>query len=206
LDLGDLQSDIEDQIGVRIGDNHVYMHNVNARLALVKEGQFDLSWLPAVTLGVHFKVNENIDDIDDDLGGALDAYGIESDYGFDFTLYASKMITSLPRPVLLNVGVRNSDAAHIGLLGFTRDRKFLAEGNFVVFLTDRLGLAGEYRMKPNEYDRIGNLVEDEDDWWTICLAYVFNNHLTLSGGYAHFGSVLNHDANASWGIKAKWEF
>ena len=206
MDLGDLRSDIEDAVGVRIGDNSVQMHNLNARLALVKEGQFDLSWLPAVTLGTHFKINQNIDGIDDDLGGALDAHGIESDWGFDFTLYASKMITSLPRPVLLNVGVRNSDAAHIGLLGFTRDRKFLAEGNVVVFVTDRFALAGEYRMKPNEYDSIGDLVVDEDDWWTVCFAYVFNEHLTLSGGYAHFGGVLNHDANASWGLKTKWEF
>jgi len=206
LDLGDLRSDIHDQVGVRIGDNHVRMHNVNARLALVKEGQFDLSWLPAVTLGAHFKINENIDDIDDDLGGALDSIGIESDYGFDFTLYASKLFTNLPRPVLLNVGVRNSDAAHIGLLGFTRDRKFLAEGNLVVFVTDSFALAAEYRMKPNEYDPIGSLVQEEDDWWTILFAYVFNNHLTISGGYAHLGSVLNHNANASWGLKAKWEF
>jgi hypothetical protein len=206
LDLGDLRSDIDDAAGVRIGDNHVKMHNVNARLALLKEGQFDFGWLPAVTFGTHFKINENIDDIDDDLFGALDASGIESDYGFDFTLYASKMITSLPRPILLNVGVRNSDAAHLGYLGFTRKRTFLAEGNVVLFVTDRFALGAEYRMKPNEYDRIGDLVQPEDDWWTIVFAYVFNSHLTVSGGYGHFGRVLNHNANAAWGLKAKWEF
>lgn len=208
LDLGDLRSDIDDTTGgsFRIGDNHVHMHNVNARLALVKEGEFDLSWLPAVTLGAHFKINEDIDDIDDDLGGLLDASGIESDYGFDFTLYASKLITFLPRPVLLNAGLRYSDAAHIGLLGFTRDYSFLAEGNVVLFVTDRFALAAEYRMKPNKYDRIMDLVKDEDDWWTILFAYVFTNHWTVSGGYAHFGRVLNHDANGSWGLKMKWEF
>jgi hypothetical protein len=206
LDLGDLRSDIDDAVGVRIGDNHVKMHNVNARLALLKEGQFNLDWLPAVTFGAHFKINENIDGIDDDLGGALAASGIASDYGFDFTLYGSKMITSLPRPILLNVGVRNSDAAHLGFLGFTRDRSFLAEGNIVLFVTDRFALAGEYRMKPNEYDPIGDLVQPEDDWWTIMFAYVFNNHFTVSGGYGHFGRVLNHNANGAWGLKAKYEF
>ena len=206
LDLGDLRGHINSAVGVNIGDNRVKMHNVNARLALLKEGQFDLPWLPAVTFGTHFKINEDIDGIDDDLFGALSASGIASDYGFDFTLYASKMITSLPRPVLLNVGVRNSDAAHLGFLGFTRKRKFLAEGNVVVFLTDRLALGAEYRMKPNEYKRIGDLVQPEDDWWTIVFAYVFNSHLTISGGYGHFGRVLQHNANGSWGIKTKWEF
>jgi len=136
----------------------------------------------------------------------LDAMGITRNHGTDFTLYFSKTITSLPRPVIVNAGVRMSDAVHIGLLGFTNKYRALFEGNVIVLATDHLGLSAEYRMKPNDYDPIPGLIEREDDWWTLCACYVVNNHLTISGGYAHFGQVLNHQANGSWGIKSKWEF
>jgi hypothetical protein len=159
-----------------------------------------------VTFGVHYKWNTDIDDIDRDLGGALRGIGIKNNDGVDFTLYASKLITSLPRPVLVNLGMRSTKAAHLGLFGFTGDRDYLFEGNIVLLITDRILLAAEYRQKPSEYEPIPGLVRREDDWWTICPAFVVNEHLTISGGYGHFGDVLNHKANGSWGIKAKWEF
>jgi hypothetical protein len=205
LDLGDLPSDIRAATGVDI-DQSVDMHNFNARVLLVKEGAFDQSWLPAVTFGAHYKWNTDIDDIDGDLGGALRGIGIKNDDGVDFTLYASKLITSLPRPVLVNLGMRSTKAAHLGLFGFTGDREFLFEGSVVLFLMDRLAIAFEYRQKPRSYDAIPGLVKTEDDWWTIPIAFVVNEHMTISGGYGHFGDVLNHKANGSWGIKAKWEF
>ncbi len=65
-----------------------------------------MKWLPALTVGAHYKSNATVDDIDDELGGALTDIGIEDSEGVDFTLYASKMITALPRPVLINAGVR----------------------------------------------------------------------------------------------------
>ena len=209
LDLGDLPSDIRAATGVNI-DQSVNMHNFNARLLLLKEGAFDQPWLPAITFGAHYKWNTDIDDIHRDLlalgGGGLRDIGIKSDDGVDFTLYASKLITFLPRPVLVNLGVRSTKAAHLGLFGFTGKRKWLFEGNIVLLITDRILLAAEYRQKPSEYKEIPGLVKREDDWWTICPAFVVNEHLTISGGYGHFGDVLNHKANGSWGIKAKWEF
>jgi hypothetical protein len=206
LDLGDLPLDISDATGIRISDDSVNMHNFNARLLMLKEGAFGQSWLPALTAGIHYKWNTDIDNINDDLGGALRGIGIKDNDGLDFTLYASKMFTFLPRPLLVNVGMRSTEAAHLGLLGFTGDRDYLFEGNAVLFVTSRFAIAFEYRQKPNAYDPIPGLVEEEDDWWTIPVAFVVNEHLTVSGGYGHFGNVLNHEANASWGIKAKWEF
>jgi hypothetical protein len=210
FDLGDLPSDILQASGPRI-DDWVGLHNFNARVALLKEGEFDQSWLPALTFGFHYKYNSQIDDISSDLKPALGpkglgAIGIKDDDGIDFTVYASKMLTFLPRPLLINLGMRSTEAAHIGLFGFTNDRDYLFEGNAVLFLTDRLAIAFEYRQKPDSYDAIPGLVKKEDDWWTIPVAFVVNEHLTLSGGYAHFGDVLNHKANGVWGLKAKWEF
>jgi len=141
LDLGDLPSDIRAATGANI-DQSVNMHNFNARMLLLKEGAFGQSWLPAITFGAHYKWNTDIDDVDGDLGGALRGIGIKNDDGVDFTLYASKLITFLPRPVLINLGVRSTKAAHLGLFGFTGKRKWLFEGNIVLLLTDRILLTG----------------------------------------------------------------
>jgi hypothetical protein len=206
LSLHDLPEDIFTATGVAVGDETVYLHNFNARLMLLKEGDFDQAWLPAVTFGAHFKYNDNLSKIDNRLGGALTRAGIEDDNGFDFTLYFSKMLKMLPRPVLLDFGIRNTEAAHIGLLGFTGERDFTVEGNVVVFVTDQFLFGVEYRQKPDAYDPIPGLVEPEDDWWSVVVAYVFNEHLTMSGGVFNFGEVLNHYDDGAVGIKMKYEF
>jgi hypothetical protein len=206
FDLGDLPQDIERMTGINIDDHSVNMHNLNFRFQAVQESSFDLTWLPAITVGVHYKDNEDIGDIDNDLSGTLTGIGIDDDDGWDFTVYFTKMITALPRPLLVNAGLRSTKAAHLGLLGFTDDRKTLFEGNLVLFVTNRLGLAIEYRRKPDEYNEIPGLIKKEDDWGTLCFCYVGNDHMTFSGGYGHLGDVLNHEANSSWGLKAKWEF
>ena len=202
LNLGDLPQDIERATGARLRDNSVRLDVFSARLQLVQESDS----LPALTFGVHAKFNDAITRINNDLGGALRATGIEEDHGVDYTLYASKLFKSLPAPLLLNAGLRATKAAHIGLLGFTSDYKYVFEGNAVLFLTGNFALAAEYRQKPNEYQPIGSLVKAEDDWWTFDAAYVVNNHFTVAAGYGHFGGVLNHTANGVWGITNKFEF
>jgi hypothetical protein len=204
--LADLPQDIERATGIRLRNDDVVLHNFNARLNLLKENDFDQKWVPALTFGTHYKYNDGIDEINKDLGGLLRTQGIRGNSGTDFTLYASKLLTFLPLPVLLNIGGRATEGAHIGLLGFTSGYEFVAEANVVVFVTSRLALAAEYRQKPNAYQSIGSLVGRENDWWTIDAAYVVNSHLTLAAGYGHFGQVLNHQANGVWGITTKWEF
>ena len=202
LNLGDLPQDVERATGVRLRNHSVRLDVLSARLQLVQESDT----APALTFGVHGKFNDGISRINDDLGGALRAVGIEKDHGVDYTLYASKLFKSLPAPLLLNAGVRATKAAHIGLLGFTHDYKYVFEGNAVLFLTGNFALAAEYRQKPNEYQPIGSLVKAEADWWTFDAAYVVNNHFTVAAGYGHFGDVLNHSANGVWGITNKFEF
>jgi hypothetical protein len=206
FDMGDLPQDIERATTIRIRDHSVDLHHFNVRLSLWKDGDFDQSWLPALTVGAHYKYNDTIKDIDTDLMGTLTAIGIRDNDGFDFTLSASKMITALPRPVILSATLRSTEAAHIGLLGFTDDRELVVEGAVCVLATDRILLAAEYRQKPDKYEAIPGLVGGEDDWWTLCAGYIVNDHLTIAGGYAHFGEVLNHDANSSWGVAVKYEF
>jgi hypothetical protein len=210
LELGDLPQAIEEATTVKIRNNEVAVHNVNARLQLLQEGQFDQKWIPALTAGAHYKYNDGIQNINHDLGGALKNAGLTGRDGTDFTLYASKLITFLPLPVLLEAGGRATKGVWNGLGGFTDSYNFLFEGNVVVFVTGNLALAAEYRGQPNDYKPISvgdrTLVGKSGDWWTVDAAYVVSKHLTVAAGYGHFDGVLNHQANGVWGITTKFEF
>jgi hypothetical protein len=215
LGLGDLPLALDRALsagGGYTGPNEVQLHNVNARFQILKEGEFDQKWIPALTVGAHYKYNDGIRAVNSGTSGAFSGgalasvAGIKDNDGVDFTLYASKLFTQLPRPVLLELGGRATKGVWNGLGGFTDDYSFLFEGNVVVFVTGNLALAAEYRQQPNDYTPIGKLVRASGDWWTIDAAYVVSNHLTVAAGYGHFGGVLNHDANGVWGITTKWEF
>ena len=204
LGLGDLPTVIAHGGGPAINDS-VTLYNFNARLQLLKEGEFGTKWIPALTAGVHYKNNDGISQVNNQLGGALKGIGIQDRDGEDVTLYASKLLTFLPRPVLLEAGGRATKGAWTGFAGFTEHYSYLFEGNVVVFVTGNLALAAEYRQQPNDYTPTP-LIKASGDWWTIDAAYVVNPHLTLAVGYGHFGGVLNHEANGVWGITTKWEF
>jgi hypothetical protein len=206
LNLGDLPLAIKDATSVSIRRQEVQLHNANLRLQLLKEGEFKQGWLPALTAGAHYKYNDGIRSVNSDLGGALGAAGLKYKDGTDFTLYASKLITQLPLPVLVEAGGRATKGVWNGLGGFTDNYSYLFEGNVVVFVTGNLALAAEFRQQPNSYKPIGNLVKTEGDWWTLDAAYVVNSHFTVAAGYGHFGNVLNHEANGVWGITTKYEF
>lgn len=205
LNLGDLPTAIAQQMGPKI-DNTLAMYNANARLAILEEGEFGQKWLPAITAGIHYKYNNGIKPIDSLLGGGMSKTGLSNHEGLDFTLYGSKMLTFLPRPVLVNLGGRATKSVELGLLGFTDQYSFVFEGSVVVLVTDRLMVAAEYKQQPRGFTPIPGLIGAPDDWWTIDAGYVINPHMTVAVGYGHFGTVANHEADGVWGITTKWEF
>ncbi len=201
LGLGDLPQ------ALGIPAHEVQMHNVNARFQILKEGEFDQKWIPAMTAGANLKYNDGISEVNREVGGALaNVAHIPNHDGVDYTLYASKLFTGLPRPLLLEAGGRATEGVWEGLGGFTTGYNFVFEGNAVLFVTGNLALAAEYKQQPRDYQAIGSLVRKQGDWWTVDAAYVVNSHFTIAAGYGHFGNVLNHEANGVWGITTKWEF
>ncbi|MEI9998833.1 MAG: DUF3034 family protein [Verrucomicrobiota bacterium] len=201
LGLGDLPS----AVGAPI--HEVQLHNANARFQLIEENEFNQKWLPAITFGVHYKYNDGITTLNKDLGGAIsNVAGVTKDNGTDFTLYASKLITQLPVPVLVEAGGRETQAVWDGFGGFTNRYNLEFEGNIAVFLAPNLILAGEYKQQPRDYSPIGSVYSKEDDWYTVDAAYIVNKNWTVALAYGHFGNVLNHQSNAVWGITTKWEF
>jgi len=206
FDLGTLGDAVKKALGASIRED-VYLHHFNFRALLIEEDSFGLP-LPAITAGAHLKINSGISSINNELGGALESIGYDSPCGVDFTLTASKTFAKLAfgRPVIVSVGMRNSRASQIGYLGFADHCATTVEGNVICLLTDRLVLAYEFRQKTNPYDKIDGLIGSEDNWHTIALGYVVNNHLTISGGYGRFGTVFNSTEDCGWAIQIKYEF
>lgn len=210
IGLGDWPDDVRTATTMRVQDD-AYLHNFNARLLAVKEGSFGCEWVPAVSVGAHYKWNQDHDDIDKQLNGTCDQLGSDHDSGMEFTLTATKTIANLlPRPLILSAGLRNGDAIHTGLLGFAGERRTTFEGSVICLLTDKLLIASEYRQKSDLCDEISangiDLVQPEDDWWDVCLGYIVDDHITVAGGYANFGRVLNHQEDNVWAIQLKYEF
>ncbi|MBN1435698.1 MAG: DUF3034 family protein [Sedimentisphaerales bacterium] len=208
MGLGDWSDDVFQLTGAR-PQNYVVMHNLNTRLMAVQEGDFDCPWMPAITFGAHFKWNDGLDEINRTCGGVCDMLGADRDFGIDLTVVASKTITDLlPMPIIVSAGIRNSDAIHTGLAGFAGERATTFEGSIVAFLTENLAIAAEYRHKPHLMDQLAgtDLVRKENDWYDLCLAYIVNENLTISGGYANFGNVFNHYEDNVWGFQIKYEF
>ncbi|HNS22407.1 MAG TPA: DUF3034 family protein [Sedimentisphaerales bacterium] len=206
IGLGDWPDDVKAAMDMSVQDD-AYLHNFNARLLAVKEGSWGCSWMPAVSVGAHYKWNQDHEDIDDQLDGTCDALGSDHDSGIEFTLTATKTIAKLlPRPLIVSAGLRNGDAIHTGLLGFAGERRTTVEGSVICLLTDKVLIAGEYRQKSDLCKHAGDLVRGEDDWWDICLGYIVDDHITVAGGYANFGDILNHKEDNVWAIQVKYEF
>jgi hypothetical protein len=211
LGLGNLPLALRNVGLANYHQDEVQLNNFNARFQILKEGEIDQKWIPALTAGVHYKYNDGINEVRDQveqgaLADLLGKAGLRHQQGVDYTLYASKMFTQLPRPVLVELGGRATEGVWEGLGGFTDSYRVVFEGNVVVFVTGNFALAAEYKQQPRNYQAIGSLVQKEGDWWTLDAAYVVNKHLTLAAGYGHFGNVLNDEANGVWGITTKWEF
>jgi hypothetical protein len=210
IGLGDWPADVKTASGLHV-ENHAFLHNFNTRYMIIEEGGFDHTWMPAVTLGAHFKWNEGLNDLDKQTGGLCGSLRADHDSGTEFTAVATRTIADwLPKPLIVSAGLRNGDAIHTGLIGFAGERRTTFEGSIIYFLTDKLLLAGEFRQKSDLLHQCSmggkHLIRAENDWWDICLAYVVDDNLTIAGGYANFGNVFNHREENVWAIQIKYEF
>jgi len=61
-------------------------------------------------------------------------------------------------------------------------------------------------MKPDELDELAGLIEEEDDWWALGLAYIINTHMTMSVGWLNAGQVLNEHVNNGLACRLMFEF
>ena len=215
LGLGSLPSAIQNATTVNIGHSDEWLHTWSIRGLLVKENDPVLKDLlggldvPAFTVGIHFKYNDSIADINNKLGGALNTIGYNSASGEDFTFTATKTFAKgfFGKPLITTAGLRLSEAADLGFLGFGDTYHATFEGNIAILPWDKVLIAYEFRQKTDPYNlNLNPLIGGEDNWQTIDAAYICNAHSTLVVGWGHFGNLANAEADSAWFMQLKYEF
>jgi hypothetical protein len=219
LGLGTLPTDINTAFNNPglINNSDVWLYNFSTRVLAVKENANEVKWLPAVTFGADLKYNGDIASINDKLGGALTTIGYARDYGVDFTLTATKTLGKafFGRPLIVTAGLRESEAADLGFLGFSDNYVASFEGSVAILPFDKLLLAYEFRQKTSPYGTIGpggtinaptELIGGENNWNGFDIAYIASKHTTLVAGFGIFGNLANANANDAWWLQLKYEF
>ena len=214
LGLGTLPAEVKAYTPYTVEEDSVWLQNFNFRLLLWKENDclFGIK-APAITAGVSLKFNSDIANINRELNGALSSIGYRRDSGVDFTLTATKTFPKLllDRPVIFTAGLRLSEAADLGFLGFGDTYRATFEGNVAWLPWDKVLVAYEFRQNADPYGKIANgvggyLIGEENNWNAFDLALIVNKHSTLVAGWALLGNLANAEANNTWFLQYKYEF
>ena len=173
--------------------------------------------MPAVTVGADLKYNGDIASINDKLGGALTAIGYAHDTSVDFTLTATKTLAKgfFGQPLIVTAGLRESQAADLGFLGFADKYTASFEGSVAILPFDKLLFAYEFRQKTSPYGTIGPggtvdvpnvLIGGENNWHGFDIGLHRQQAHHAGGGFGIFGNLANADANDAWWLQLKYEF
>lgn len=142
--------------------------NLGAKLLLIKENQGGNPYIPAVAVGTLHKSTDNV------------AAGSD-DSAFDYYVVATKLITQLPKPVLVSGGVLSTKEQVTGVFGYNEDRDLTLFGNIDILPVSFLALGLEYKQGA-EFDNFKN-----SDYWDAHVAWFVNEHLTLVAAYVNAG-------------------
>lgn len=208
FDMGNLAHVVRRTINNSLRDRGVWLHHMSVRGLLIEEDSFGLP-LPALTAGVHFKCNSTIKHLNGRLGIPLDAIGYERSNGVEFTLTASKTIDIKPLPrTVVTVGMRNSDASNIGILGFGDHRKTTIEVGVQVFVLDNVVLSYEFRRKEQQFSGppVSGMLRGEENWHAFGVGWHVTENLSVNFAVLCMGNVANmRDATAP-AIQVRWAF
>lgn len=154
-----------------IGQQNAATHNKNnigAKFLVIPENFNDLQFVPAISLGAIYKHTNNI------LLGT-------NNTGWDGYLVATKLITQLPRPLLLSAGGLWTSSYATGAFGYDDDNKATFFANIDLFVTDFLVTGAEYKQGPDFSDF------KNADYWDLHLAWLVNKNLSLILAYVNAG-------------------
>jgi len=143
--------------------------NIGAKLLLIEENAWDNPWVPVLSAGIIGKHTTQV------------GHGIDST-GYDFYLVASKLITQLPKPVLLSGGILSTNGRATGVLGYDDDRDETFFGNIDVLPREDLAVGFEYKQGARFSDF------KNADYWDAHVAWFINKNLTLVGAYVNAGN------------------
>lgn len=156
-------------IGINPTDTHKY--NFGAKLLLLEENAFDTKFLPALSLGTVYKRTTT----------PFTSVSPRDNDGFDVYLVATKLITQLPRPLLISAGVLSTQGHVNGVAGFDHKRTEVFFGNIDIFPVSWLAVGYELKMGP-DYGTY-----KDSDYWDAHVVWFVNNNLALAAAYTGAG-------------------
>lgn len=146
---------------------NIHKNNIGAKVLILDENAFGSKAIPAVAVGAIYK-HTTLDGSDDNSG-------------VDYYLVASKLITQLPRPLLLSGGLLSTQGRVTGILGFDDERKITGFANIDLLPLDNLAVGFEYKQGA-EFDGFKNA-----DYWNAHIGWLVNKNLSLIAAYADAG-------------------
>jgi hypothetical protein len=149
------------------GEN-INKSNVGGKVLLLPENLGGNKLVPAVSAGVIWKTASNVAAGSDD--SSYDIYGV-----------VTKLITQLPKPVLISGGVLSTKEQVTGVFGFNKDRDLTGFGNLDVLPLSNVAIGLEYKQGAS-FDEFENA-----NYWDAHLAWIANKNLTLVGAYVNAG-------------------
>ncbi len=155
---------------VRTPAEKIHKHNIGTKIALVDENSFDLPFLPAVSFGTILKTTSDT------------PRGVHST-GADFYLVTTKLITQLPRPVLLSGGALLTQGRVNGILGFDSHWDIVGFGNIDVLLFDNLAVGYEIKQGP----KYGHSRWKDSNYMNVHAGFMATKKLSLIVAYVYTG-------------------
>lgn len=152
--------------------------NLGAKVLLVPENAGGRNFVPAVAAGAIYKQTSDVATGSD--GDAVDFYGV-----------ATKLVTQLPRPVLVSAGARSGKGLVNGVFGYSGERDVTLFGNVAVLPLPNLALGAEFEQG-GKFDGFENA-----NHWNLHLAWFADEHLTLVAAYVNGG---DHESTSKVGL------
>ncbi len=151
------------------GDKNIRKSNIGAKINLIPENLGGQEYIPAVSVGAIWKNTSHLpEETDED--------------AIDYYLVATKLITQLPRPVLLTAGVLNTKEQVTGVFGYNDNSDTTAFAHVAVLPLARLAIGAEYKQGAT-YGDFKNA-----DYWNVHAVWLANEHLSLIGTYVNAGN------------------
>jgi hypothetical protein len=170
----------------------VHKTNLGAKLLLVPENALGTKAIPAVSVGLIHKSSEGISGpVKFDIGKAAFGGPDTKSNGNDFYLVATKLITQLPRPVLLSGGLLLTDGYATGVLGYDKTTRGAGFGN--VDIVWPLGFATGFEYQQGaKFGEVGKAYRNPN-YYDVHLAWFATPNITAVLAYVNAGNAKSTD-------------
>lgn len=153
--------------------SNIHKNTFAAKVLVVNENAGGTAWVPAISFGAkHKNTTYNVGP-----NGKSD--------GYDYYVVATKLITQLPKPVLISAGAQSTQEQVTGFIGFNKERATIIYGNVDIIPASWLCVGVEYRTGP-DYGKAGGNYKDAN-YYNLHAAYFASKQLSLAAAYTNAG-------------------